>query len=397
MARIRTNSSTIDLGGGKVVFSRVDESLVVSEKHRAVKGVWQSGGPFYQVTDRRVPTPSGRITGSANVFGVTSKFDGRIVPAGAPLSPLSFRAYPTFGSESSVASGHGATGFKRARPGQPKADIATFIGELREGLPAIPLRLYRQLRGFRGAGSEYLNAQFGWLPMVRDIQKMYETYRDLEKLLQQLIRDNGRGIRRRRELVNSTTVSSVTNTSSSGSAFAGCYPQPFWTAIISGSSRSITDTIEQEHVWFAGRFRYYIPDVGTSQWRRRATRALFGVNPTPEVLWNLLPWSWLIDWFGNVGDVMSNLASNAAENCVADYAFVMRERTTLKQTVCTGSWNARLTNGYNVPAGSYECRLDDQITRKVRVGADPYGFNFGFDGLSAYQASILAALGVSRR
>ena len=38
--------------------------------------------------------------------------------------------------------------------------------------------------------------------------------------------------------------------------------------------------------------------------RRRAMKAVFGGTIDPATVWSALPWSWLIDWFSDVGDFL---------------------------------------------------------------------------------------------
>ena len=124
--------------------------------------------------------------------------------------------------------------------------------------------------------------------------------------------------------------------------------------------------------------------------------ALFGLNPTPSLLWEVLPWSWLIDWFSNVGDVVSNMSSNAVDNLVAHYAYVMRTQTV--QTTYTAYYkcDTGTTGAYKCSGGEGTCTATKLTVTKSRAKATPYGFGVSFGGLSAYQVSILGALGMSR-
>jgi len=120
---------------------------------------------------------------------------------------------------------------------------------------------------------------------------------------------------------------------------------------------------------------------------------------TPEVLWNLIPWSWAIDWFANVGDVMSNMSSNAVNNLVADYAFVMESSQTVRTETVTTSWTGVGSPGgfYYFPAGSASASVSyETVQTKNRVAASPYGFGVEFGSLSNYQLGVVAALGISR-
>jgi hypothetical protein len=119
---------------------------------------------------------------------------------------------------------------------------------------------------------------------------------------------------------------------------------------------------------------------------------------TPEVVWNLLPWSWLIDWFTNIGDIVSNASSNAVDNLTADYAYVMRTQETVTNyegwSVVNGTGTP--ASSTYIPAGHYSSYGFNRSITKSRFAASPFGFGTTFNGLSSYQLGIVAALGISR-
>lgn len=374
--------------------SRVLQGLY-SRRRRKNKGakLIRHGGPFYQLTkgyevtgSHWLPTPYGQFP--------ALNYTGRVVPSVSPGSIPSPPVIPLWSEEQALLNSKSPILYKRARPGNPTADVGVTLTEfVREGLPNIPGRLLARLRNMRSVGKEYLNVQFGWAPLVRDIQKMYETYRRLDQHLKQLSRDNGKSIRRRRSL-GVQTSSSIT-TESFTRPYERIFNPPPWAALSTGSSTLSVLTKTEEEYWFVGSFRYYIPDIGSDQWTRRATRALFGANPTPEVLWNVLPWSWLLDWFGNIGDVVSNISPNAADNLTSEYAFTMHRKITKVYTECTGIYTPFAST--KVQPGTYSCSTVEITSSKSRIETNPYAASLGWDGLSPYQLSILGALGISRR
>lgn len=372
--------------------------LIISQNNpKGPGGNYLSGGPFFVYKITHGVDPSGTFFGES-LWPFKQTYSGMMVPAQTPIAPYSFGGDPSWTAEQGSLNAKAPSLYKRARPGNPQAGVFTTLGELgREGIPRIPLLLLARLRNIRSVGSEYLNYNFGWAPLVRDIQKMYETYRNLDKQLDQLRRDNGRLVRRRRTLGKSTDTTSTSTQFSQ--PFGNVYNVPWFSGVVSGSSTQTVQTITEDEYWFSGAFKYWIPDAGTPQWTRRATAALFGVNPTPEAIWNLLPWSWLADWFSNAGDVLSNASPNAADNVTAAYGFVMHSRKVVTTYTTVGFWNGR-TGGlsqYNIPQNYYACSYVQTLETKSRVAANPYALSAGWDGLSPYQASILAALGVSRR
>jgi len=403
--RVYSTAFTVFSGGTKqTIYGFDDDFLLSSEGHPLGKdGKYHTGGPFY-VRKRHFrpivgPTLDWTLFGVRNV---TTPYVGTFsttIPVQTSVATATQRRL-VFSSD---AGAFGATGWKRARPGNPTAGVAAFIGELREGLPRIPFEIHRRLsallqnktfaRRTRGnLGDEYLNGVFGWLPLLSDIRKMHKTYQNMDKQLARIVRENGQGVHKRREIRDTNVITS--STTRYGFPFGGFQNPPLnWAG---GVSQITTENINVDKIWFVGKFRYYIPDIGSSQWSRRAQALLYGANITPEVVWQLTPWSWLFDWFGNVGDVMSNMSTNAVDNLSADYAYIMRTVETTTRTTASTQWVGRTGDGTSISSGSLTLSAVDSTVEKVRVGASPFGFGITFDGLSAYQLGVAAALGISR-
>jgi hypothetical protein len=152
-------------------------------------------------------------------------------------------------------------------------------------------------------------------------------------------------------------------------------------------------------VWYSARYRYFIPEehLQSSLWTKAAKAALFGVLPTPELLWEVVPWSWLIDWFTNVGDIASNLSWTPAENLIADYSFVMKH---IEEKVVTTNYTffpPRITPAYNYKGVDHTFTRVEKREVKLRAGdLNPFGLGVTLPSLSGRQLGILAALGISR-
>jgi len=393
----------------EVRFSFHDDTLWVSENHPSIDGRYLTGGPFFKTAFHLNLSAPLRIEWRRNgVTYICSPYTGWFDKSPNPGLDRAWGESKWVQEQLDLLP-LGAKGWKRARPGQSGSSIANFAYELRD-FPKVPLvgafkgslvdlprNLFNQLQDFRKLGNEYLNVQFGWKPFIGDVQKMYQMYRNIDSRLAQIVRDNGKGIHRKREVQNNTTTSTSFNNDYSFPFGGWSDPPPNW---VPGRS-NVTETVTNSDVsWFVGRFRYYIPDIGTSQWKKSMTRKLYGATVSPEVLYNALPWSWLMDWFVNVGDVMSNLSNNV-DNLTADYAYVMRTRRMELNNTATTSWegiNANLGTSIEsiIPAGSATRSLSYTEEIKSRTGATPFGFGLSYDGLSAYQTSILAAIGAKR-
>lgn len=153
--------------------------------------------------------------------------------------------------------------------------------------------------------------------------------------------------------------------------------------------RAVIDYKISNKVWFTAKFKYYIPPKSLSSviWNRRAVASMFGGTITPSVLWEATPWSWLIDWFSNAGDVFANMSDGLADNLVASYAYVMGTRQYAAS--CQHIADAKTGTGVNFTT-------THSWISKRRAEANPFGFGLTFDTLSAKQLSILISLGMAR-
>lgn len=116
---------------------------------------------------------------------------------------------------------------------------------------------------------------------------------------------------------------------------------------------------------------------------------LLGLQVTPEVLWNLAPWSWLSDWFFNVGSLMTNFSALGKDNVVMRRGYMMgHDMTTVTYS------NPGVSLYQSLPSGPISQSFTAET--KARRRAHPYGFGVTHSQLTAKQAAILAALGISR-
>lgn len=276
----------------------------------------------------------------------------------------------------------GTTAIARTAPTNPLVDLSTSLAELyREGLPSIPGR-------GGNVGGEYLNVQFGILPLASDVQDMRLVAAQSEALIEQYERDSGKRVRRRYEFEprRSSTTQVWLNSPpvcvpTSAGSFSGSH--------VRGGMLSVeTETIERS--WFSGAFTYYLPKEG---WRRDLSELdrLYGVVPGIDTLYQLTPWSWLVDYFTNLGDVVSNLNAFAANGLVMPYAYIMSQKdTTVRSALNFERWDG---------SGWVADSVFDTVffSSKRRLPAHPFGFGISDSGLTGKQMSILVALGLSRK
>jgi len=283
----------------------------------------------------------------------------------------------------------GTKGFALTIPTKPESEAGQFLAELRDlpKLPALDLmknkaRYFRNLA--KNGGKEYLNAEFGWKPFISDVKKQTAATVNAKKHIKSFQDNSGQRVKRRIDL-------GTTRTSSSSTKHAQGLPgNAIYVYDISGDMH-IDESFEQR-VWFSACYRYYIPPLGKDWLSNIAAgeailHKLYGLRVDPHLLWELSPWTWMADYFGNVGDIMTNLSAFSSDNLVALYAYVMVESTGARTYSCSGTCS---TDGSTVsPSSTFT------TVTKQRYKGNPYGFAVG-GSLTNNQAGILGALGLSR-
>lgn len=325
----------------------------------------------------------------------SSYWDGTLFPfleAGSNFN--SFLSNPR--SDDSALDALGTTAIARSLPTNPLVSLATAFGELREGFPkVIGTDLFKTAGKpvSSRAGSEYLNYQFGWAPMVADFKKWLNATRTADIVWKQFQRDAGRRVRRRYYFPETTEV--ILDDAIAGQPVKG---GPGNTSLWQGGASSSFKTLYRHHEvkrrqWFSGAFIYYLDNnpsmVKTWDSDMQRLNKLYGVKITPEVIWNLTPWSWAADWFANTGDIAHNVSQFAQDGLVMPYGYMMETST----MTATYRMKDVTLKGLTIPD------ITQVFTKTVkrRRGATPFGFGLDFDSFSQFQLSIIAALGLSRR
>jgi len=330
-----------------------------------------SGGPFYlhkrtetvnpfDISAWNNPGSNWRYQGTVDA---TNLYNPPVLPAASLLTPGALDAL-------------GATAIARCEPTKPVFQGATAIGESLQELPRIPLNGVLKAKtkeALKLSGDEYLNVQFGWLPMVSDVKKFCYAVKHHNKIIENFRAGSGKKTRARYAFPDK--LESVSETRDN----------MIISAALNSFFRGSVSAILKERTWFAGAFKYYVP-VGSSaldSFRRAEAEAdkLLGLRLTPEVIWNLTPWSWAVDWFSNAGDVIHNISALGHDGLAMQYGYIMHESKST--TVVT-----------NHALGCSKVTEDKYCQRQ---NATPYGFGLNLStDLSGTQKAIIAALGLSR-
>lgn len=294
------------------------------------------------------------------------------------------------------------------RPKLERVSLANAIFELRE-IPSLLQQTSRFMRDSWGsiagnfggirqlpskASDDFLAFQFGWRPFVGDIVKVLDTVIFAEQYLNQIIDQNNTWVKRSRSL-------EVEDTTTKLGSFLGYGLSPssidiFQLCKLDGSGAAGRYELWQDvkrRVWAVGEFKFYRPEFDKSDpeflsqiMKARRLITLLGLRVNPGHLYAAIPWSWLVDWFTNLGDLVTRLDEQYNDGMVSKYLYIMQQKvTTVRSIHSVFFWS-----------GTQNFQFSRTISSKQRRYADsPYGFVLG-GALTPSQFSILAALGLSK-
>jgi hypothetical protein len=157
------------------------------------------------------------------------------------------------------------------------------------------------------------------------------------------------------------------------------------------ASAHASSVLEQKYS-FSGAYSYLLQEDDSFFHRMeryvQLANKLIGVRITPDVLWELTPWSWLADWEANIGVNITNATALGHDNLALRWGYLMR----------TTHYTHYLSTSTFPSYGGFERPIHStwRITKKERIRSTPFGFSLNPDGFTNQQWAILGALGMTR-
>lgn len=255
----------------------------------------------------------------------------------------------------------------RTNPSNASVNLPVSIFELKE----IPRMLQR--KSLKQKGNSVLEGLFGYEPLLRDFQHALLAVNSIESRIQTL-KMLGKGRLSRTRTIFSG-FNSVLNTS-------GVLCDYHARGSIYADSVLHTTRVSKQGtaVW---RPTYDINGLTDRELWKQAVRLIYGLDP--QALWSdiyqVLPWSWLIDYFSNLGDLMS-LTNNSVASLAGPVAV-----STVTESVYTAK-NYRFTSAPAPVVQPYKMT----IRSWTRSPVSPLGLVFRMPILTSGQMSILVNL-----
>lgn len=312
---------------------------------------------------------------------------------------------------------YGTRAMANVAPDQSPSHLLQALAELKQDFPRVPLLhsikrtnqgVFSQrdpnskatgLRPLSGlASDEILNYLFGVNPTLKDLYQVLRSVIRCGKLVDQWRRDAGRSVRRSFAYDPIVTVSDNRSGMSPvyrvlNEVFQANNITPWTTSMMFDTSEQTLVSRKQtltDKYSFVGAFTYYIDPIldslGSGGVAFNNAQHLLGLTADANTIWQLTPWTWLIDWFVNLGDCISLSNRIQDKSLVLRYGYLLRESEE-KTTLTVDRFTVK--NG----ATYRDIRTDSVIKRKVRIRSTPYGFGLSTGSFSATQWAILAALG----
>jgi hypothetical protein len=294
-------------------------------------------------------------------------------------------------------SSSGPAMWKLMSPLRPGVDLGVDLAEIRE-VPRMLQHAVTTLDSIKSVLAVLSNPKkiaqwvlainFGWKPLVADIKKAVKTFEKLDRRIDFILRNGGIPLRRRTPPFAPEVTEEVLFSYSGPDDQGWMRDIPFpsgWEDPPGqpgdGQTRFECKLVCRKTVTnvASGEFIYYLGDLPPTKAYLRLK--LLGLIADESLMWEATRWSWLIDWFSNIGDVIANIQSNLRDRLVSTYAYNQRH------TVREYTWTA--TNGY------YSVKTVRIFDTKRREKIDPFGLAAGVS-LTDLQLGILLALGLTR-
>jgi len=183
---------------------------------------------------------------------------------------------------------------------RPVVDLPLFIFEFKD-FPRMLKGLGQVLSGKIRPDSipnGHLAYQFGWKPLFSDLMNLLnlaDSIEDRKRLLMNAMKKGGTRVNRSLGSFDLARAS---------------YGDPFiWESPVANGPWTIAANVNwdgYEKAWYTARLSVNPNSLPSGNLETIAARAVLGLNLSASTLWNMLPWSWLIDYFTNVGDMLNS-------------------------------------------------------------------------------------------
>lgn len=256
-----------------------------------------------------------------------------------------------------------------------RANLAVFLGELRDikrMFELFPSRHF-SVRNWRDvlkyANDQHLNYNFGWKPFLRDLRAFKKAYETFDARLRKFVGDQCRVLTRHRKEDSQQVKYEESH----------ALPAPSWYVL-----DTLEATIDRSSTFM---FAYEVPKYSYNETLLRAWMDSLGLALTPANVWALVPWSFVFDWFENLGGFLKS----RTDDWLQPFVYFVQACTSVR---AEGTLKRRVKNTFYGPPPTWDVQTLAFRMYSRAVGVPQ--FTWDEQSLNADKIRLLASLGASR-
>jgi hypothetical protein len=285
-------------------------------------------------------------------------------------------------------------------------DFASLEGTIRN-IDKLQVGLLRKKRAFKNiahilrvAADVYLQAKFNILPLISDVNGVYRSLANIEKRINALVSRAGKlqvkhfrvpltDLRGSQESESGRTVGSFRRIG--GEADLSSYST-------ADNERTVQVDASEFHAQI--QFNYHYSVYQLEHARVLALLDAWGLNINPQIIWNAIPWSFVVDWLVGVGQWLGTTRIGHMDPQINIMQYLWSVRRSRRITV-----TSRITSRLYYPdTGDATTAPLEGITHPV-VFESAYRRQSGLpsvsllttSGLNSTEFTLGAALAITRR
>lgn len=189
----------------------------------------------------------------------------------------------------------------------------------------------RRKKALKRAANLHLNLSFGWAPFVDDCKEIFDRIVSFRKRYEQF-QAGLLKVQRRHFQVNLDALLPSTHHWADNPGHEVGYTTYEW--------------VYKPKYTFSCRYVYSIPEQPMVA--MKAILDYFGVRPNPRIIWDAVPYSFLVDWFLNIGQLLDSVGSG---NLDVDVALLSCTQSLRWRSKTSSFWG--LGSGGTVPVWNY--------------------------------------------
>lgn len=201
----------------------------------------------------------------------------------------------------------------QAVPTRRRFDVGYNLYELKD----IPRMLkstvgyLKDLQSVQGLGNQFLNLEFGWEQTLRTVKDIMLLPTAIARKVNYLLSRRGKATTFRSALKFVDT--------SSGSLPPIVFDPLTWETITKAGTVSCRRNIDLRLVT---NVNVEFPNVKVPALRESLLQRMWGLDPTPATVYNAVPWTWLIDWFSDMGDYIDLIDAVNYDEDLINFGFI---------------------------------------------------------------------------